>query len=545
VNLFLVAPRGGRAAAGAAEVLEAMRAPFFADGVLTRLPGGACLSHPPERVGGVSYVSVEGSSWTVFAGCPVGPLDAPVDGRYAVVRSDGTVLVDPLGAYPVYEADIDGERWVSNVPGALHGLSVATDGSPTGLSIPAVAGVLGGGWSLSGDPLFAGVRRVLPDMSGFAALCGAGFDAERAASILVENVRALADWPGRPSLVPVTGGRDSRLVLAAALRAGIEFSVATGGEPGAPDVEIGRRVAEAAGLPHELLPHHPHGGRDDRWRDLAGVLAIHTGGTATLADAAGFPLGPLPDPLPLWHTGQGGEIARGFYGTDIDEDGLYRRFVGRRPGRREILSAEGEAEVRRQIGEWAAQQREAGAAEEDLGDLFYLTRRMATWAAPTHAAVEYVRDSTSPLWSIRLLPDLLGLPARARAREEFHLRVLERLAPELVDLPFDGGRPWPSKQSSLTRRAARARTLARKVRAELARRRAAPAPPGAPAADPFDRVRAEVRECVLEQPGHAAWEALDRPRVEQLLDTPAAGLDEMSRFYVWRLATVFGGFPDR
>jgi len=44
---------------------------------------------------------------------------------------------------------------------------------------------------------------------------------------------------------------------------------------------------------------------------------------------------------------------------------------------------------------------------------------------------------------------------------------------------------------------------------------------------------------------HPAWEVLDRARVEQLLATPLDELDEMSRQYVWRLATVFGGFlPD-
>jgi hypothetical protein len=417
-----------------------------------------------------------------------------------------------------------------------------------------LAGVLGGGWSLSGDPLWAGISRVPWAMPDAAALCGAGFDADRAAALLVSAVRALADWPGRPSLVPVTGGRDSRLVLAAAVRAGIEFSVATGGDEGADDVVIGRQVAAAAGLRHSLLPHHPHGGRDDRWRDLATLLATQTGGTATLADATGFPLGALSGPLPLWHTGQGGEIARGFYGMGIEEEGLVRRFLARRPGRRGPLSARGEALVREQISDWAAEQRAAGARDEDLGDLFYLTRRMATWAAPTHAAVEPIRDSTSPLWSCRLLPDLLGLPAAARAREEFHLRVLERLAPELVDLPFEGGRPWPSRESPLRRRARRARQLAAKARAELDRRRPARRVDSStaicgstvhsmPEGDPFDAILREIREAVVSQPGHPAWEVLDRARVDDLLAGPAARLDTMSRYYVWRIATVFGGFP--
>jgi hypothetical protein len=49
-----------------------------------------------------------------------------------------------------------------------------------------------------------------------------------------------------------------------------------------------------------------------------------------------------------------------------------------------------------------------------------------------------------------------------------------------------------------------------------------------------------VREVVLSQADHPAWPVLDRARVEQLLSNDAAALDEVSRYYVWRLATVFG-----
>jgi hypothetical protein len=45
---------------------------------------------------------------------------------------------------------------------------------------------------------------------------------------------------------------------------------------------------------------------------------------------------------------------------------------------------------------------------------------------------------------------------------------------------------------------------------------------------------------VLAQPGHAAWQVLDRSRVEALLARDAGTLDTMSRYYAWRLATVFG-----
>lgn len=584
-------------------MLEPLRAPFFAGELVESwaAPSGrmavATLAHAPERLGGVRYRAARGDTLALFCGRPIawegeradgrGPLDpsryleepeawaAALDGRFAVLRCDDAagelaVVGDALGAYPLYAGnDAAGATWVSNTAEAVRAACGAAELSPA-----ALAGVLGGGWSLDGHPLYAGVRRLAwgvvhrlgptgRDRSALltdaqvARMCGAGFDAGRAARLLVAGTGALADWPGRPNIVPVTGGRDSRLVLAAAVRAGVDFAAQTGGLPDSPDVVIGRRVAEAAGLPHGMTAPHPRGDLLSDWPELAWLLARGSGGTATLADGGGFPFGPVADPggpLPLWHTGQGGEIARGYYGGGSGDpaDRLLRAFLGRRPGRKELLSAQGTESVRGQIERWAGDQRAAGARDEDLPDLFYLTRRMATWAAPTHGAVEPIRDSTSPLWSVRLLGDLLGLPAAARGREEFHLRVLERLAPELVDLPFEGGRPWPGRQSALTRRARRAAGLAGKVRRELARRRAtAPAPP-APAevagvqasspapADPFDRVVAEVRAVVLAQPDHPAWPLLDRPRVEELLSRPAAALDAMSRAYVWRLATVFG-----
>jgi hypothetical protein len=349
----------------------------------------------------------------------------------------------------------------------------------------------------------------------------------------------------RPSVVPVTGGRDSRVVLGAALRSGIEFESTTGGDDGSPDVQVGRRLAQAGGVPHSILAHDPHGSVWDDWRQAAAIIDLTSSGTASLADAAGFPLGPREGSLVLWHSGQGGEIARAYYGLgeggrDALADRLGRSFLGRRPGRADVLSDGGRALVSEQIGAWVDRQLEAGVAPLDVPDMFYLQRRMGTWAGPSHGCVEYVRDTTSPLWSARLLPDLLGLPAAERARELFHLRVLEELAPELVEVPFEDGRPWPARSSGAARRVARARALVGKAAAEARRRATARRTRAAAGDDPFARILGEIRETVLAQPGHQAWVVLDRGRVERLLGAPAASLDTMSRYYVWRLATVFG-----
>ncbi len=569
MNLFLIASGDGRRVdaglPGRALGAVVERLPFFPGRPVETwtAASGACAAAWVTHAD-TNYVHTDEDRIALFAGRPIlwtgaaeadgrAPLDprfyldhdfvtSQLDGRYAAARfADGVLEVtsDRLGAYPLFTTTVDGTRLVSNSAEVLR----AATGTRS-MSAPVLAGLLGGGWSLDGDPLWAGVERLPPAVGpDVAGLLGAGFDAERAAATAAASVRALADWPGRPSVVPVTGGRDSRLVLGAALAAGIDFRTTTGGEPGHPDVEIGRQLARAAGVPHSILEHDPHGSLMSDWRRAAELLSLTTSGTSSLSDAAGFPFGPRPGPLVLWHSGQGGEVARAYYGLGdgLDRDGLverqYRTFVGRRPGRTEILGAEGQRLVREQIERFVDEQLGSGVAATDVPDIFYLKRRMGTWAGPSHCAVEFVRDTTSPLWSDRLLRDELGMPARDRARELFHLRVLERLAPQLVDIPFEDGRPWPGRESELSRRLQRGRVLARKVRGELVRRARAGSPP---ANDPFAPVLPEIREAVLSQPGHAAWQVLDRGRVESLLASNPAALDTMSRYYAWRLATVFG-----
>jgi hypothetical protein len=598
VNLFLIGWSDERAVASSAarEALGALleRLPFFpGEPIRTwRAPSqrvaAAWVQHAPERVGDVQYAATRPGRLALFAGRPVlwngddsadgyGALDPAtylppaeewahrLDGRCTVVRTDGVtveVFSDALGAYPVYRATHDGITWVSNNAELLRAPG------DDALDFDVAAALLGGGWSLSGDPIWSGVRRLargrihrlgaddgpeLLPLTDVASMCGRGLDAGAAARTLVTGTAALADWDGRPSVVPVTGGRDSRLVLAAARAADIDFSTNTGGEPGHPDVDIGRVLADAVDADHELIADDPHGSVFSHWERAAELIAMTAAGTASLADAAGFPLGPRDGVLPLWHSGQGGEIARGYYGraggikSEALVDSLYAAFVGRRPGRDAPLAHEGERLVRDQVRRWVDEMLGALADPADVPDLFYVLARMGTWAGPSHGCVEFVRDTTSPLWSVRMLPHELGLPAAERAREEFHLRVLERIAPDLVDIPFENDQPWPSRQSELQRRAGRARVFAGKVRGELKRRASQPSPgPAAEAAgDPFAAVLAGVRTTVLDQPGHPAWALLDRPRVESLLGRGAGSLDAMSRYYVWRLATVFGGLTGR
>lgn len=476
---------------------------------------------------------------------PAASWSEAIDGRFASASyHDADVALelatDPVGAYPLYEATVDRTRWFSNSAAALRELT-----GDAGLRLESIAGLVGGGWPLDGHPIWNGIDRVEPgtvvrltrdgetrhrmlSSEQVARFPGQGLDPEAAARRLTAATAALADWPGRPDVVPVTGGRDSRLVMGAALAAGLEFEGVTGGAPDEPDVRVGQKLCAVAGVPHSLLPADPHGNMWSDHRRAARTVRLTAGGTASLADAAGFPLGPLDGPLPLWHSGQGGEIGRGYYGSGAWHDAadlvhsLYGAFTARRPHRPELLSETGRDLVERQLRGWVDTQLAAGADVVDVPDLFYFDRRMKTWAAPTHGCVEYVRDTTSPLWSRRVVADLLAPTAERRAHRAYHRETLPLLALRLTDIEYAGGG---------------SRSLATKVGRELLRRVRARRP--AAGLDPFDPILADVREQVLAAERHPAWEVLDRDRCEALLSRPAAALDEMSRYHVWRLATLF------
>lgn len=628
MNLFVVGLRhgGGLVEARAREPLERLlrELPFFPGRPVEAwsAAGGCAVAAWVRHADELPYAEARDGSLALFSGRPFrwtgdGEADgasaataafflAPsggwlkdVDGRFAAVvyRADEEaleVVTDPVGAYPLYATEADGARWLSNSPAALRELRSGGAGGARGdrLRLESVAGLAGGGWPLDGHPIWEGIERVEPgallrlasggesrrglaDLDSVAGTAGSGLDVDVAARRLVAAVHALADWPGRPNVLPVTGGRDSRLVLAAALAAGLDFEAVTGGAPDDPDVQVARRLCEVAGITHSLLAPDPHGNVWTEHRRAARVVRLTAGGTASLADAAGFPLGPREGALPLWHSGQGGEIGRAYYGSGPAGPALgwpaggrargsgahpplaarrltarlLRAFTARRPHRPDLLSPAGRDLVERQIRTWVEGRLAAGVAARDVPDAFYLERRMATWAAPTHGCVEYVRDTTSPLWSRRVVADLLAPAASERAGESYHRAVLERLAPRLLDVPFEDGGGWRVAPTA----AGRARTLAakaareavRRARARVARPRSDSgggrdgAAPPAPEAGGFDAIVADVREQTLSAESHAAWQVLDRARCERLLSRPAASLDAMSRYQVWRLATLF------
>ncbi|MDP2712831.1 MAG: hypothetical protein Q8O56_16605, partial [Solirubrobacteraceae bacterium] len=387
-----------------------------------------------------------------------------------------------------------------------------------------------------------------PERQDALALLGGTASAEAAARDLVASLRALADWPGRPSMVPVTGGRDSRVILAAALASGIAFQALTAGGDEQADVRIGRELCAAAGIAHHQFV--PPGGR---WRGtdpaLAAELTRLRGGTISLADGAGFAVLPADRPLALWHSGQGGEIARGHYGRGRGPAVLVRaalgaQLTGWRPRRPLPLTRTARAHVRAVLREWADERLAQGAAPADLPQLAYLDLRMGFWAGPSHGAVEWTRDTTSPLWSWKLLAPMLAGSLAERHAETLHRRLVALLAPQLSGVPFEDGARWADAGAATARPAARERS---QPSPPLAAASAASGPAPGRADDDVVRPRTFAEVQRLAQAGLATAggvaRVVDRGRAQRLLTTPEAELDWRRRSWVWNLLTAAGPGP--
>lgn len=560
MKLFLAGwrPRGGIDAAHGRGALEATLAslPYFDPGAAQtwEAPSGrvtlSSVGHEPERVAGVSYLEADDRGFGLFSGRPIlwtgdaaadggAPLDPSfyrrpaagwaegLDGRCTALRYDDErgefdLYLDPLGSYPVYAGERAGTRWVSN---SAELVRATLDTREPDVSV--IASLLRCGFSLEGRPLWARVQRLpratllrwreegegtateLLPLAGIPP-SALRFDPVVAAGALVAATGALAAWPGRPVTLQLSGGRDSRLVYAAALRAGVEFQVVTAGHKDHPDVRVAREICELTGTSHRRLSPDPEGAIGTRLDEAALVLGLTSGGAFSLEDAAGYPLAQSRGPLPLWLGGQGGEISRHHYASrssrgtasgagapELADAISARAFDSPR-----LLNDRGERLVRGQLHAAVERQLRAGVDGSWVPDLFYLLNRMSAWAAVGFGCVEYAKgDTISPLWSSAILPHQLR--AGSQDAERFHSETLERLSPELAGLPYAEAAPSPAQSSAM------------------------------------DGVAGSVARSVQAGKSHPAWEVLDRCRVQQLLDRDPADLDARERRGLWRLATVF------
>lgn len=550
----------------------------------------AGVHHGPERAGPRRYLSRSDDAVTLFDGLPVAlddqlrAIDAAelergwpqlpdrLDGQFCAARVDlraGTVevMMDTLGFVPVYIGrDRDGFV-ISN--------SAAVVASLLGLSSPDPLGVstfVGLGWAASDRTTVAGVNilcggalhRVAADGLETKRWFGPAQLASRATRRAPLTVEALADslvdltrraTEGMPRVESaLTGGRDSRMLLALLRAAGRDAQYFTAGPEDMPDVYIARELAARFGLNHDVTRPDAESADLD-WTDGAARFMRQNEGLTSLLQIGDYiDLSTHRAPLGVKLGGMGGEIGRAGTGdltafaTNLP---VLRRSM---PFQRRLLEMKthnegglitpaARAEVNAYLRRFYDERIEEGWRRPELQESFYVFERMGRWASTTTRRTAGTDDAFSPLLARAFLDYCLSLSPAERYLEAAHYRLMGALSPELREHRYE--RPFRPQLPALVPLlvAGRfARSLSEQIAARLRR--------GVAEEDAYTEYlfpqawfegRLGLLRELFDQPSSELWQFVSRPRVEQLLSGGPGGRAGAQE-PLMRVTTVFWQF---
>jgi len=260
----------------------------------------------------------------------------------------------------------------------------------------------------------------------------------------VSPLRSLTE----PVELSLTGGKDSRLVLAALVAAGVPVRARTHGFAAHPDVAVAAEIARRLGIEHVVRePASPEAKIDVVTRIRATVLVAD--GMLSAFENVG-----RPDHSPssvVTAGGHGGELLRGGYaetaGAGQPDPGtvaavkraarateLLRRLTARhvallRPGPAARYLATS-------LAPWSG----AALAHGPLQALddFYLANRAGRWSAAARQAYLLRENLIQPLFDDGVVRAARQVPLADRVRGALPAAVLRELRPDLAEIPYAG-----------------------------------------------------------------------------------------------------------
>jgi hypothetical protein len=422
----------------------------IADPAVMPVPGPAavCWRSPDGRAallhwGAPGAAQAASHAGTIWTGTPTpGSGRAPVYARTAIARVD-----------PVYVAEVPGAVIVSDrATWAAWTANRLDDHDPL-----LACALLNPGFPLGFMTPFRGVSALAPSttvhvLNGTltAAAADGGADAQGSAAAvaaaLVEAVTPLRK-AGRPVELSLTGGKDSRLVAAALVAAGVPVLARTHGFADHPDVVIAAEVARRLGIEHDMrVPAAPGQKVNVVGRIRATVLVAD--GMLSAFENVG-----RPDPVvssAITAGGHGGELLRGGYAeaasgrraTAVRAAELLRRLTTRHLS---LLRRGAAAGYVASLAPWTtALARGPLSALDD----FYLVNRAGRWSAAARQAYLIRESLVQPLFGDSIVAAARAVPLAARTSGELSRAVLAELCPALTDVPLAGKAPAGTGQAS-------------------------------------------------------------------------------------------------
>jgi hypothetical protein len=379
---------------------------------------------------------------------------------------------------------------------------------------------------------------------------------------LLSLTRTAMNDSGLPVTSAITAGRDTRVLLALCLAAGVTPDTSTIGGEDHPDVRGGRAVAALAGVPWMANDPEQTEMFDDAPLAARTFVSITDGLSSLLQlQDIGHVYSNACRRVGVQFWGVGGEFAR-------PGSGALKSFAAMSPGlassrtaitalmhRRPrdaggILTAAAHSEMRAYMDRFIAERLEEGWRPGEIPEAFYAFERVARSSSSGIRRATAQDDLFTPFATRPYMTYAFALRPAERYYEAAHYRLLSRLHSQLRDFPFDV--PWRPQSSRLALWQASVRAAREAVRRTQGRFGGGPS-----LKDPaewvtpwvfqwFARHRNVHRDVCLSTSSTPLWEWLDRGEVERAFKDEDPTFDRMEQLL--RVATVawyFEGVPSR
>lgn len=392
-------------------------------------------------------------------------LPESLEGQYAIVRINKnppelSVLTDPLGIEQIYYLRHKDGWILSNSVQLLQNISHANAIDSLGVCLLLTVGWVGGDRTLRKD------IRVMPGGQNWKWNPGSNepdrtiffqpsvlhhdqrrkltqHEVENLAVNMTKMCRILSKSFGELQC-PVTGGRDSRLLVALLASNGIKANYYTSGRSGCADIRIAKEITTTFNLPHEISD------RDDRrvttdWETICQRLIRQNDGMVSLWQVADV----LNQPqhvkeLKVNLHGLGGEIARSFYW----DPRIFFSMYGKRPIKNliaRILTTDHNHLIRREallitknhLYDFVGKVLGEGFAPVDVSDIFYTFDRVRRWAGINNRKNLAINDNFGLFCTRPFIQAAFELPTLHRFQEPIHHELIRVLNPELHRIAFE------------------------------------------------------------------------------------------------------------
>jgi hypothetical protein len=280
----------------------------------------------------------------------------------------------------------------------------------------------------------------------------AAVDAVRAD--LTASLRALSAMPAEVRVAELTGGRDSRLILALLLAEGLadRYVFKTWGSPTLPDVLVATSLAERFGLDHRGaldIPDTRTGGPVHRGPAMTfdERLRHHVSLSDGMLSLVSMHAPPAGHSLNLSLSGLCGELLRTNYPpttalTSMDELRSRVQRGGLGLGGAGLLTPAGKDHYTRQVFEHLAAMQPDGGTVQDSVDGFYVANRLRRWVGTILEADRSNR--LVPFCSPLATQAAFAIGVEARHGGVLHFEVMRAVCRDLAMHTFAGS-GWPER----------------------------------------------------------------------------------------------------